>query len=325
VTNLCGNCLMPFDPVDLCWCEWCDDCCDKAGGTDRHDEDGLRSYPIFDRSFGRYMEQTPYNGRISPDPKAYPQARQEINTTRGERMKAAWEEADKRDFTAGEMIEVGRTRGLYREPEPLPPPSEVRNRDPDRIAYWEDAFDEVEAAFESMREAEDKGGWWCSGCRKHVPRDRFPEGECQDENYCIYCFRRVFLREPAPPEPKSILEEAAKVVEDRKAQYDERERNFTRIADIWSVIFGHTVWPEQVAMCMIGLKLAREVYKPSRDNLTDIAGYADCLADLRGYYDPVTASPTEAPASAEGEGTAVSPPSATRSAPSPDKGPMGWV
>jgi hypothetical protein len=236
VTNLCGNCLMPFDPVDLCWCEWCDDCCDKAGGTDRHDEDGLRSYPIFDRSFGRYMEQTPYNGRISPDPKAYPQARQEINTTRGERMKAAWEEAE---------------AGL--------------------------------GAFQ----------------------------RCEWENQILH--------------PSSILREAAEVVKQRSSQYDERERNFTRIADIWSVIFGHTVWPEQVAMCMIGLKLAREVYKPSRDNLTDIAGYADCLADLRGYYDPVTASPTEAPASAEGEGTAVSPPSATRSAPSPDKGPMGWV
>lgn len=82
----------------------------------------------------------------------------------------------------------------------------------------------------------------------------------------------------------SILEEAAEVVKDRKAAYDERERSFSRIATIWSVVFGHEVTPEQVAMCMIGLKLAREVYKPSRDSLVDICGYADCLADLRGYY-----------------------------------------
>lgn len=197
--------------------------------------------------------------------------------------RSAWEEADKREFTTGELIEVSRTRGFYELPEPLPPPSEVRDRDPDRISYWEDAFAEVEAAFEAMRG--DESGWWCSGCQKHVPKDRFPEGECQDEDYCIYCFRRVFGREPAPPEPKSILTEAAAVVQDRKAQYDERERNFSRIATIWSVVFGHAVTPEQVAMCMIGLKLAREVYRPSRDSLVDICGYADCLADIRGYYD----------------------------------------
>ena len=80
--------------------------------------------------------------------------------------------------------------------------------------------------------------------------------------------------------PSSILREAALVVEERKAQYDDRERNHTRIATIWSVVFGHPVTPEQVAMCMIGLKLAREVYKPSRDNRVDICGYADCLEDI---------------------------------------------
>jgi hypothetical protein len=80
--------------------------------------------------------------------------------------------------------------------------------------------------------------------------------------------------------PESILDEAKRVIQDRRAAYDEREQNFTRIATIWSVVFGHPVMPEQVALCMIGMKLAREVYKPGRDNRVDMCGYADCLEEL---------------------------------------------
>lgn len=80
--------------------------------------------------------------------------------------------------------------------------------------------------------------------------------------------------------PESIFDEAKQVVEQRAAQYDVRERNFARIAGIWSVIFEREVTPEQVALCMIGMKLAREMYKPSRENRVDICGYADCLEDL---------------------------------------------
>jgi hypothetical protein len=80
--------------------------------------------------------------------------------------------------------------------------------------------------------------------------------------------------------PESIFDEAKRVIQDRRAAYDEREQNFTRIAAVWSVVFGHKVTPEQVALCMIGMKLAREVYKPGRDNRVDICGYADCLEEL---------------------------------------------
>jgi hypothetical protein len=37
------------------------------------------------------------------------------------------------------------------------------------------------------------------------------------------------------------------------------------------------ITPRQVALMMIGVKLAREVNTPKRDNLLDIAGYVKCI------------------------------------------------
>jgi hypothetical protein len=46
-----------------------------------------------------------------------------------------------------------------------------------------------------------------------------------------------------------------------------------RIAMIWSGILDFTVTPEQVCLCMAGLKLARQAKRHKRDNLVDAAGY----------------------------------------------------
>jgi hypothetical protein len=40
------------------------------------------------------------------------------------------------------------------------------------------------------------------------------------------------------------------------------------------------VSPMQVALCLIQLKVAREVHAPKRDNLVDIAGYARVMEML---------------------------------------------
>lgn len=53
--------------------------------------------------------------------------------------------------------------------------------------------------------------------------------------------------------------------------------NFGRTAQIWSAIIGVPVTAEQVALCMIGLKLAREAHHHQRDNLEDMAGYVNTL------------------------------------------------
>jgi hypothetical protein len=40
------------------------------------------------------------------------------------------------------------------------------------------------------------------------------------------------------------------------------------------VILDKEVTEEEVGLCMVGLKLAREVFKHNRDNFVDLIGYA---------------------------------------------------
>jgi hypothetical protein len=75
------------------------------------------------------------------------------------------------------------------------------------------------------------------------------------------------------------LREAAKIVtQDRNANYGDPEINFLRTAKIWSVILGHDITNEQVAMMMVGLKMARFAHGSGfqPDTWIDIAGYAGC-------------------------------------------------
>lgn len=93
--------------------------------------------------------------------------------------------------------------------------------------------------------------------------------------------------EPTPPtknEPEvtyrvEALREAAKIISsDRNRQYGDPEDNFERTAQIWSVILGIKISNEDVAMMMIGLKVARYASKSGfqADTWIDIAGYAGC-------------------------------------------------
>lgn len=97
----------------------------------------------------------------------------------------------------------------------------------------------------------------------------------------------------------SILEEALKLSgEDRQRYYGHPLINHERIAATWNVVLGpklrEPITPEEVVWCMIGLKLAREVNKHSRDNAVDVAGYVNCLdlieqkraADAKPQYPP---------------------------------------
>jgi len=65
----------------------------------------------------------------------------------------------------------------------------------------------------------------------------------------------------------------------RGAYYDHPFDNFARTAHIWTGVLysklrdGETVSPEDVAMCMVGVKVAREAFRHKRDNLTDAHGY----------------------------------------------------
>jgi ribosomal protein S27E len=76
----------------------------------------------------------------------------------------------------------------------------------------------------------------------------------------------------------SILTEAETLVNgDRREAYGDPVQMGENIGKIWEVILGVSVSPRQVQMCMIGLKLVRELNKPRRDNRVDIAGYAEIL------------------------------------------------
>jgi hypothetical protein len=73
---------------------------------------------------------------------------------------------------------------------------------------------------------------------------------------------------------KTLLDEAYLLVtNDRNLSYDHPAVNFQRIADLWSVVLGVKVEPDQVGMCMVMVKLAREIHEHKRDNLVDAIGY----------------------------------------------------
>jgi hypothetical protein len=76
----------------------------------------------------------------------------------------------------------------------------------------------------------------------------------------------------------SILQEAESLVHgDRGDDYGHPFDDFRRTAQMWSAILGTHVRPEDVPLCMIALKISRELNRPKRDNLVDVAGYAETL------------------------------------------------
>jgi hypothetical protein len=80
----------------------------------------------------------------------------------------------------------------------------------------------------------------------------------------------------------SILDEADRVAgENRSRDYGHPLINHERIAAIWNAQLGPkltgTITAKDVALMMVGLKLARLVASPNhRDSLVDIVGYVKC-------------------------------------------------
>jgi 5'-nucleotidase len=74
---------------------------------------------------------------------------------------------------------------------------------------------------------------------------------------------------------ETITQEADRIVGGQRGEdYGHPRTDFTKTALIWQGITGRVFTPEEVGLCMIGVKLSREVNKHKRDNLVDIAGYA---------------------------------------------------
>lgn len=84
--------------------------------------------------------------------------------------------------------------------------------------------------------------------------------------------------EAAKQPPMGILQKAHSLIyADRQADYGPALKNFEDIADQWSVTLGIPVTADQVAICMIQVKLARLMKSPDHiDSWVDVAGYAGC-------------------------------------------------
>ncbi len=76
-----------------------------------------------------------------------------------------------------------------------------------------------------------------------------------------------------PIDPSLGIEAARLVGGDRNRAYAHPSINFARIARLWEPVLGCSVSPAQVALCMIQVKVAREIHAHKRDNLVDLIGY----------------------------------------------------
>lgn len=95
-------------------------------------------------------------------------------------------------------------------------------------------------------------------------------------------YDEVSMSEPLQTE--TVLVEAERLVGgDRQMDYGHPRPDFARTGRMWGAILGiEDVSPEEVGLCMIALKLSREVNAHKRDNIVDMAGYARCVDLIHG-------------------------------------------
>jgi hypothetical protein len=95
------------------------------------------------------------------------------------------------------------------------------------------------------------------------------------------CTGRPVLEYPSlkPVKEESVAKEAHRLVRgNRQASYGHPADDFTRTGRIWGAILGcDDIPPELVGLCMAAVKISREVNGHKRDNLVDLAGYAETV------------------------------------------------
>lgn len=76
-------------------------------------------------------------------------------------------------------------------------------------------------------------------------------------------------------QPMQILEEALEVVRDRQGSYGHPRDHWAKTIGMINLHFGTDFDPKDWGTMMIFDKLARESNKSKRDNMVDVAGYAN--------------------------------------------------
>jgi hypothetical protein len=78
-----------------------------------------------------------------------------------------------------------------------------------------------------------------------------------------------------------ILKEAARLTSsDRQNQYGDPRINHSRIADLWTTYLETQIEPDQVAICMALVKIARLMETQSADSYIDLAAYAGIAGEI---------------------------------------------
>jgi hypothetical protein len=78
-----------------------------------------------------------------------------------------------------------------------------------------------------------------------------------------------------------ILQEAARLTaKDRQKTYGDPTVNHCRIADLWTTYLGQQITPQQVAICMALVKVARLMETETDDSFVDLAAYAAIAGEI---------------------------------------------
>jgi hypothetical protein len=78
-----------------------------------------------------------------------------------------------------------------------------------------------------------------------------------------------------------ILQEAARLTaKDRQKIYGDPRTNHCRIADLWTTYLAQQITPQQVAICMALVKVARLMETETEDSFIDLAAYASIAGEI---------------------------------------------
>ncbi len=79
-----------------------------------------------------------------------------------------------------------------------------------------------------------------------------------------------------------LLHRAAEIVDSRRRGYGDPAPFFEAVAKRWSLTLGMPITAAQVILCQLDVKHERLCRNPKHlDSITDTAGYAACLEEVR--------------------------------------------